>query len=250
MNSAEVKELIHRELPHILQTDRTFHYVIQDMLQEKFAGKQKTEDRFDQVLAEIRALREESQRKWDESQRKWDEQQAEIRALREESQRKWDEQQSEIRALREESQQILKEVQLFIRKYDSSIGAIGSRWGLSAEQSFRSALGSILEESFGVRVLNITESDHEGEVFGHPDQIELDIIIKNGLLIICEIKSSMSKNDMYIFGRKVRFYEKHHDTEAARQIVISPMVDRYARPVAEKLGIEVFSHAEDVDAGT
>ena len=232
MNLAEVKELIHRELPHILQTDRTFHYVIQDMLQEKFAGKQKTEDRFDQVLAEIRALREESQRKWDESQRKWDEQQAEIRALR------------------EESQQILKEVQLFIRKYDSSIGAIGSRWGLSSEQSFRSALGSILEESFGVRVLNITEFDHEGEVFGHPDQIELDIIIRNGLLIICEIKSSVSKNDMYIFGRKVRFYEKHHDTEATRQIVISPMVDRYARPVAEKLGIEVFSHAEDVDADT
>ena len=143
------------------------------MLQEKFAGKQKTEDRFDQVLAEIRDLREESQRKWDESQRRWDEQQSEIRdlreesqrkwdeqqsenrTLREESQRKWDEQQSENRALREEPQQILKEVQLFIRKYDSSIGAIGSRWGLSAEraeQSFRSALGSILEESFGVRV--------------------------------------------------------------------------------------------------
>ncbi len=210
------------------------------MLRENFADKQKTEDRFDQVLAEIRALREESQRKWDE-------QQSEIRALREESQRKWDEQQSEIRALREESQQILKEVQLFIRKYNSSIGALGSRWGISAEQSFRSALGSILEESFGVRVLNITEFDHGGEVFGQPDQIELDIIIRNGLLIICEIKSSMSKSDMYIFGRKVRFYEKHHDTEAARQIVVSPMVDRYAHPVAEKLGIEVFSHAEDVD---
>ena len=148
------------------------------------------------------------------------------------------------------SQQILKEVQLFIRKYDSSIGAIGSRWGVSSEQSFRSALGGILEESFGVRVLNITEFDHGGEVFGQPDQIELDIIIRNGLLIICEIKSSMSKNDMYIFGRKVRFYEKHHDTEATRQIVISPMVDRYARPVAEKLGIEVFSHAEDVDTDT
>ena len=187
MNLVEVKELICHELPYILQTDRTFHYVIQDMLQEKFAGKQKTEDRFDQVLAEIRDLREESQRKWDESQRRWDEQQSEIRdlredtkanqveiramreesqrkwdeqqsenrTLREETQRKWDEQQSENRALREEPQQILKEVQLFIRKYDSSIGAIGSRWGLSAEraeQSFRSALGSILEESFGVRL--------------------------------------------------------------------------------------------------
>ena len=232
MNQAEVKKLIRHELPHILRTDRAFHHVVRDMLRENFADRQKTEDRFDQVLAEIRALREESQHKWEESQRKWDEQQ------------------SEIRTLREESQQILKEVQRFIRRYDSRIGALGSRWGSNTDESFRSALGSILEESFGVKVLNITEFDHGGEVFGHPDQVELDIIIRNGLLIICEIRSSVSKSDMCIFGRKVRFYEKHHDTEATRRIVISPMVDRYARPVAERFGIEVFSHAEDVDTDT
>jgi len=221
MNQAEVKKLIRHELPHILRTDRAFHHVVRDMLRENFADRQKTEDRFDQVLAEIRALREDTKAN-----------------------------QVEIRTLREESQQILKEVQLFIRRYDSRIGALGSRWGSNTEESFRSALGSILEESFGVKVLNITEFDHGGEVFGHPDQVELDIIIRNGLLIICEIRSSVSKSDMCIFGRKVRFYEKHHDTEATRRIVISPMVDRYARPVAERFGIEVFSHAEDVDTDT
>jgi hypothetical protein len=42
-----------------------------------------------------------------------------------------------------------------------------------------------------VEVLNITEYDDAGVVFGRPDQIELDIIIKNGILIIAEIKSSM-----------------------------------------------------------
>jgi len=36
-----------------------------------------------------------------------------------------------------------------------------------------------------------TSYDEQGEVFGHPDQIELDIIIKNGLLLICELKSSI-----------------------------------------------------------
>ena len=113
MNITEVKELIRRELPHVLQTDKAFHYVIRDMLKENFADRQKTEDRFDKVLAEIRALREESQKKWDE-------------------------QQSEIRALREESQKILKEVQLFIRKYDSSIGALGHA-GVSVPNSLSAA---------------------------------------------------------------------------------------------------------------
>jgi len=283
MDETQVKELIRRELPNILKTDDTFRYVLQGILQESCADKQKTEDRFDQILAEMReerkrnqaemrVLREESERRWVESNAKWDakwdKQQAEMRALREESERKWtesnakwiesnakwdakwaesnakwdekwDKQQAEIRALREETL-------LFIRRYDSSIGALGARWGLQSESSFRNALKSILEKSFDVKVLNINDFDHEGIVFGRPDQIELDIIIKNGLVIICEIKSSISKSDMYIFERKVRFYEKQHQKTADRLVVISPMVDKYAYPVAENLGIEVYSHAEDM----
>ncbi len=41
------------------------------------------------------------------------------------------------------------------RKYDSTIGALGSRWGLYSEASFRNALASCLQESFGVEVLNM-----------------------------------------------------------------------------------------------
>jgi len=96
-------------------------------------------------------------------------------------------------------------------------------------------------------VINVTEFDDAGEVFGRPDQVELDVIIQEGLLILCEIKSSISKSDMYIFERKVRFYEKRHDRKADRALVISPMVDRRAQEVAQKLGIEVYSYAEDID---
>jgi hypothetical protein len=85
-----------------------------------------------------------------------------------------------------------------------------------------------------------------GVVFGHPDQIELDIIIKNGLLIIVEIKSSMSKPDMCIFERKVRFYEELRNRKASEMIVISPMVALNAIPVAEKLGIRIYSYADEV----
>lgn len=132
------------------------------------------------------------------------------------------------------------------RQYESTIGALGARWGIHSEQSFRKALKGILEETFDVEVINVTEFDDEGDVFGRPDQVELDIIIRNGTLIICEIKSSMSKSDMYIFERKVRFYEKRHQKQATKMIVISPMVDKRAEPVAKKFGIEVYSYANNI----
>jgi len=118
---------------------------------------------------------------------------------------------------------------------DRSIGALGSRWGIQSEQAFRDALAAILVESFGVEVINVNEFDDEGEVFKRPDQVELDVIIKNGLLILCEIKSSMSQSDMYTFERKVRFYERRHDRQATRMIVVSPMIDDRARRVGEAL---------------
>jgi hypothetical protein len=133
------------------------------------------------------------------------------------------------------------------RKIDGSIGALGARWGTASEESFRNGLRAILEESFGVEVLNMTDYDEEGQVFGRPDQVELDVIIKDGVLIICEIKSSMSKSDMYIFERKAHFYERRHNRKADRLMVISPMIDKRAKDVAMSLHIECYSYADQVN---
>ena len=141
---------------------------------------------------------------------------------------------------------MLKEIQALSRKHESTIGALGARWGLRTEQSFRNALKGILTDSFDVEVINVTEFDDEGEVFGRPDQVKLDVIILNGTLILGEIKSSMSKSDMYTFERKARLYEKRHKRKADRLLVVSPMVDDQALDVARKLGIEVYSYVEDV----
>ncbi|MCX7681961.1 MAG: DUF3782 domain-containing protein [Anaerolineae bacterium] len=214
---------------------------------------------------ELRAMREESERKWEEhsrrweanqqalhamreeSERKWEANQQELRAMREESERKWEARQEELRTMREESERKWEEHQRVIRRMVTTIGALGARWGVHTEQSFRNALKGILEEEFKVEVINIVEYDDTGEVFGRPDQVELDLIIRDGTLIICEIKSSMSKADMYLFERKARFYEKRHGRKASQLVVISPMVDEPAKVVAERLGIRVYSHAEDLD---
>jgi hypothetical protein len=213
--------LLETEVPAILQESPGFREWLQDFIRRQTVSKESFDERFDRLMNELAADRESQRRHWDEQERKWEEQN-----------RKWDETLQEIRSVK--------------LKQEQSIGAIGARWGVASESSFRAALQGIMEDSFGVEVINVNEFDDEGMVFGRPDQVELDVIIKNGTLILCEIKSSVSKSDMYTFGRKVVFYEKRHQRTANRRIMISPMVDAKARKVAETLNIEVFSYSDDV----
>jgi len=221
MTAEEIKALIHQELPTILRQDRDLRDFVLRTVENYYAGKQETESRFDRILAELSRDREEQSRKWEEQNRKWEENNQQI-------------------------QQMMLEIKKLNSKHDSTIGALGARWGLYSESSFRNALKGILEDSFAVEVLHLTEYDSAGEVFGRPEQVELDLLIKNGLLIICEIKSSISKADIYTFERKVRFYQNRHQQTANRKIVISPMVHPRAQEIASELEVEVYSYAEEL----
>ncbi len=282
MTTESLKETIERELPELLRSDPRLRSFILELTRETYADRLRTEDRFERMLDELRRDREEQTRRWDENNRKWDDNSRkwdednlkwqeqnrkwdeDNRKWHEQNRRwdednlkwqeqnrkwaeqnhKWDERQSQMR---EEFRLVHEEIMAQAKKFDRSIGALGARWGLQSEAAFRKALAGILEESFGVEVLNINEYDEQGEVFGRPDQVELDVIVKNGLLLICELKSSMGKPDMYIFERKVRFYEKRHQRKANRIIAVSPMIEPKALKVAEKLGIETYSDSSEVE---
>jgi hypothetical protein len=160
MNETTIKEIIRQNLPEMLAQDPLVRDFVLRTVSSYYAVKSEADSKFDRILAELQRDREEQTRKWDENNRKWDENNRKW----DENNRKWDEQLAEIRRLD--------------RRFDSTIGALGSRWGLSSEASFRNALKGILGESFGVEVLNVNLFDQEGEVFGRPDQVEIDVIIK------------------------------------------------------------------------
>jgi len=265
MVETEIRDLIQRELPHLIAEDPGIRDFILRTVSEYYTPRDEFSDRFDRILAELQRDREEQRLKWDEQNRKWDEQRLEDarkwdeqrledarkweeqRLKWEEQNRKWEEQRLEdARKWEEQRLERERDRQESDRRYKSTIGALGSRWGVCTEASFRNGLEAILTESFGVEVLNLQEKDPEGEVFGRPDQVEIDVIIQNGLVILCELKSSMSKSDMYTFDRKVTFYQKRYQRSVNRKIVISPMVDTHALPVAEQLGIEVYSYADEI----
>jgi len=263
-----IRQLIREEVRRALTEDPEVRHAVQAALQET------RDSRFDRLLEELRLAREEESRRWDEQtklwaeqNRRWAERQEEEAKRWEEQKLRWDEQaklwaeqnrrwaeRQEEEAKRWEEENLRwKEDQKAIRamlkrldEFDSRLGALGARWGLHSEEAFRSALQGILEESFGVQVINLREWDDSGEVFGRPDQVELDVIIYNSTLILCEIKSAVSKADIALFERKVQWYEKRHSLKADRRIVISPLADARAERFARELGIEIYSFARDV----
>ena len=254
IDSEQLEQFIVQKLPTLMQQNPKFQETILELARQNFTERQEVNDRFYQLLGELRRDREEQalkwkeyiqeqNHKWDEQNRKWDEQNRKW----DEQNHKWDEQNRKWEDAKLEFDRVHETIMALAKKHDRSVSALGARWGLKSERAFRNALAGILEESFGVQVLNVVEYDQEGVVFGRPDQIELDVIVKNGLLIICELKSSMSRSDVHIFERKARFYEKRYQRQANRLLIISPMVEEKAAKIADELGIEVFNDSLDVE---
>jgi len=255
MNLEALKKAIRRELPEILRLDPDFRSAIMEITRNEYAGRKETENWFRETLDEMRRDREEQARKWDEhldqerryreeQAQKWDEHLDQERRYQEEQTRQWN---AHHRQNDEEFKRVHEAIMAMAKRHDRAIGALGARWGMQSERSFRNALAGILEKNFGVEVLHVNEYDEQGVVFGRPDQIELDVIITDGLLLICELKSSIDKAGMHIFERKARFYESRHQRKADRLIVISPMIDPKAQKLAGRLNIETYSDSEEVD---
>ncbi|HAZ31568.1 MAG TPA: hypothetical protein DCY61_02535 [Dehalococcoidia bacterium] len=106
---------------------------------------------------------------------------------------------------------------------------------------------AVLEDA-GFKVGRYLVYDHDGKVFDRPDQVELDLVIRNDKLMLLEIKSSVSKGDVALFNRKTGFYEEREGERADRRILISPFVDQKAREMAGILGIEVYAQPDDLAA--
>ena len=221
-----------KNLREEFQTSREEFQIEMKNLREEFQAEIKTLR--EEFQAEMRALRAESDQRFEEHSR-------EIKALREDFQ-------SEIKALREELQALREDMQSGLKALDNKVVGLGARWGIMSEETFRSGLKGILTDELGLKVEHYQGYDEEGYVSGHPDQVELDLVVKDGLLIIIEIRSSMSKSDVYTFQRKIDFYEKVHDVGVNRKIILSPFIDYQAVPAAHRLGIEMYSSASEVRA--
>ena len=77
-------------------------------------------------------------------------------------------------------------------------------------------------------------------MFGHPCPVEVDVVIRDREHILIEVKSSVSRADVFELWRVGQLYERVKGVKP-RLAIISPFVREEAEKVARELGIEVFT---------
>ena len=179
--------------------------------------------RYDEELAKLRKDMIEGFRRHDE----------ELARLREDMNKgfkRYDEELARLRADMHEGFELLRR----------HIDALGARWGLLAEEAFRKGMKGVVERYFGGQVERWTYRDEEGFVFGRPSEVEADLLITDREHILMEIKSSVSRADVFELWRIGQLYERVVGVKP-RLAVVSPFVREEAKKVAEELGIEVYT---------
>lgn len=99
------------------------------------------------------------------------------------------------------------------------------------EISFCNGLRAILESELGLKVENYQVRNEDGKVFGIPDQIEFNKVVRDGKVIV---------------GGEVKFYEEREGVKVDRIVLISSMVDPREVEVAKRVGIEIYTWLEEV----
>ena len=267
LTEEEIRELIANEFPRLITQNSEIRYELIGVMSETFAKKEditailnelkqmreESEQQRVEFRQEMQVLREESNRLREESEQRWVEFRQEMQVLREESNRlreeseqRWVEFRQEIGALREESSASRAYTDDAIRRFNHTVQGLGARWGLQSEDAFRNGLAAILTEELGFRVERYEGYDDSGSVFGQPEQVEMDVIIRNASVIAVEIKSSVSRSDLALFQKKVAFFEQTENVTVNRKFFISPFVDLNAVGLATGMGIELYTHSLDI----
>jgi hypothetical protein len=145
-----------------------------------------------------------------------------------------------------------EELRAEIRKLSIQVTALGARWGVWSEEAFREGVRELLREA-GYVVERWTYFDDKGQVYGYPSEVELDVVVKNGVTILVEIASAVRRGDLPYVKRKAELYEKVSGRRVERVLLVSPFIhDKnpdFVRALARSLGIDIVSPAEQIEPG-
>ena len=222
----------------------------QQKLEEMFA---KLEERFAQLeerfakLEERQQLLEERFVKLEERQQRLEERFAQLEerfakleerfARIEERQQKLDE---ELLALKRSHEELVKRM----IDLEKLVVTIAHRFGVITEGAFREALSGILSKYFGAEASKMSIYDEEGIVYGHPSVIDIDVVVKDNVHIVIEVKSRANRSDVYELYRIGKLYARKKGVKP-KLALVTAFIDDKARELAARYGIEVYTYIEE-----
>uniref|UniRef100_UPI0035E3FC1E DUF3782 domain-containing protein n=1 Tax=Thermoflexus sp. TaxID=1969742 RepID=UPI0035E3FC1E len=206
---------------------------------EEFAAyRAETEQRFAELREELAALQADTERRFAELRE-------DVAAVRTEADRRFAELAEAIRALAEAQRRTEERLGQMEQRILRRLNAFGARWGLRSEAAWREGMRAVLKD-VGFQVERWAASDPEGEVFGYPATVELDVVIRNGVRMVIELKTSVGREILPILERKVRFYEKRTGQSVQRRILVTPWYEPEVEEQARWMGWEIYGEPEEI----
>lgn len=175
----------------------------------------------------------EAQKELAQAQNRTEQQVAELTKAQNRTEQRVEELTSAQKELAEAQKKTEMSINQLTQTMNFKLGGLGKRWGMDSERSFRNGLIEILHET-GYEVTNKLMKDAEGFVFGHPSEIEIDLIIIGDKTILVELKASVSKSDVFIFMKKAKYYSQESKQIINKLIIITPFIDDDAKEFADK----------------
>ncbi|WP_088899918.1 PD-(D/E)XK nuclease family protein [Sulfolobus acidocaldarius] len=140
-----------------------------------------------------------------------------------------------------------EDLQKLEKRLITMINGIGARWGVKNEDSFRQGVVELLSD-VGFTANRELLYDNTGYVYGDPSDVEIDVVLKNGKVIMIEISSGIRRGDVGVILKKKEFYEKAKGVKVDEVIVITSIIeDRDPDRVkarAESLGIKIITPSD------
>ena len=239
MPNTELMEQLRSELPRLLREHPEVRHELWGMMLEAFPSRQE----FTMLLEELRAFREDSNRRFEAMDRRFEELRADMNQrfaavdrhfeeLRTDMNQRFAVVIEELRGYREQ----LRSQDQRLRDLDLHISSLGGRVGYGLEQMVKDIVEEFANQSFP-SAERLVVWDEKGEVFGIAGaEVEFDLYVHNGTDYLVEVKSHLKVTDVLSFYRKVKFAEGKMGRSFIPLVVVLSM-DPKAEPRMRELGI-------------
>jgi hypothetical protein len=251
MADAELIEQLRRVLPQLLREHPEVRYELWGLMLEAFPSRQELLA----FLEELRALREESNRRFEglqhEIAQRFEAVDQRFETLLREMNQRFEAVDRRFEAVDQRFETLLREMnQRFeavdrrfegviaeLREQRVHLSALGGRVGRGLEFLVKGIVEEFAGESFPLAD-RLVLVDTEGEVFGVPGaEVEFDLYAHNGRAYLVEVKSHLKTDDVLKFQRKAMFAEAKLGRPLTR-LIISLSMDSKAEVLMQRLGIE------------
>jgi len=125
--------------------------------------------------------------------------------------------------------------------FHNAISGVGSRWGVDAERAFRAGMRKILKENYGVDVEEYYIEDKEGVIKGRYAKYQVDLLVKDSVHILVDVKSSADDFDVYKLHQLGEIYRSMTGIKP-RVILVAAYVREEAMEEAMRCGdVEIIT---------